>query len=380
MRVTHIVPNIAKEASGPTYVGLRLCAALKPIGVSTTLAGLTDTAGQAAPTGVLLFPRGRGPQRWGRSPALQAWLNQQLRAQQVDLLHSHGLWMSVNTQSLRAARQAKRPVVVSPHGSLSTWAMQSGSWAKKLAWPLSLRPALRYVNGFHATALSELEEIRHWGFRQPVAVVPLGIESPPESASAPRAGKPRTLLFLGRIHPKKGLPILLAAWHELHSEFPQWQIRVVGPDDGGHLAEVQALARQWCLPRIEFSGPALGLEKWQAYREAELFVLPTHSENFAVAVAEALATGIPAIVSHGAPWAGLEQHQAGWWIATNTDAWIGCLRQVLKLPPDALRAHGARGRAWMQAAFTWEATARQMLAAYRYFLGQGDKPECVVLD
>lgn len=379
MRLVHVVPHIAKEASGPTVVGLRLCEKLEILGARNALVGLSDPS-SSAPASALTFPRGLGPRRWGRSPALITWLQQQLHTQQIDLLHSHGLWMSINTQSVNAALKAGVPVLVSPHGSMSAWAMRSGSWAKKIAWPVSLKPTLQGIQGLHATALNELEEIRQLGFRQPVALVPLGIELPaiPPAPSDPSGL--RTMLFLGRIHPKKGLPILLEAWRRIHSEFPTWRIRVVGPDEGGHLAEVQALVAKWELPRVEFSGPVFGMEKWKVYRDSELFVLPTHSENFAVAVAEALASGIPAMVSHGAPWSHLETQQAGWWVKTEVSAWASCLQEVLRWPPEALRKSGERGRAWMRTAYTWEASAAQLLAAYHYFLGTGDKPDCIVVD
>ena len=220
--------------------------------------------------------------------------------------------MMPNVYPGQVARRYGLPLVVSPRGTLSEWAMHSGSAVKRLFWPLVQRPSLAATTCFHATAESEYEDIRRMGFRQPVAVIPNGIdikELQPKSSSGGR-----TLLFLGRIHPIKGLDMLLPAWRAVQTKFPDWHLRIIGPDNGGYVEKMRRMAHDLKLERIEFCGSLYGQDKWDAYRNADLFVLPTYSENFGMAVAEALASAVPAIVTKGAPWEGLATENAGWWI------------------------------------------------------------------
>lgn len=180
------------------------------------------------------------------------------------------------------------------------------------------------------------------GFRQPVAIIPNGIDIPSPIEKTP--GGMRTLLFLGRIHPVKGLDMLLPAWGSVQVCFPDWELRIIGPDNGGYLDKMRSLASKLGLMRVEFFGPLFGAEKWQAYAEADLFVLPTCSENFGMSVAEALASGMPAIVTRGAPWSGLSGYGAGWWVEPSRDALVASLENAMALPADSLMAMGQCGR------------------------------------
>jgi glycosyltransferase involved in cell wall biosynthesis len=132
---------------------------------------------------------------------------------------------------------------------------------------------------------------------------------------------------------------------------------IAGPDNEGHLARMQALARDLKLERVHFVGPLYGRDKWLAYRNSELFVLPTYSENFGLAVAEALAAGTPAIVTRGAPWEGLEKHEAGWWIDIGLEALIAAFERALNLPRKELRLMGERGRRWVASEYSWSILA-----------------------
>lgn len=381
MRVIHVIPAIAEEASGGTYAVIRLCESLIVQGQDVTLAALDWAPMPSPPTFLKTFLLGWGPRRLGRSPAMKRWLEAQVASRSVDLIHNHSLWMMPNVYPGQVARRHAIPLVVSPHGTLSPWALQSGSAVKKAFWPLLQRPALVAASCFHATAGSEYEDIRRLGFRQPVAIIPNGIDIP---ELLPKAEKEhRTLLFLGRIHQKKGLDMLLSAWRAVQDRFPEWHLKIVGPDNRGYLSQMQQLASELRLQRIEFCGALFGEQKWQAYRDADLFVLPTYSENFGLVVAEALASGTPAIVSRGAPWSELDSRKAGWWIDIGADPLVACLEQVLAEPSDALTAMGLRGRYWMEAEYSWMHVGQQMTETYRWLLeGQraNKKPDWVLLD
>ena len=268
------------------------------------------------------------------------------------------------------------PLVVSPHGTMSSTAMSSGSIIKKLFWPLMQRPALAATTCFHATAQSEYEDIRRLGFRQPVAVIPNGIDIP--QLQVKKQSEFRTLLFLGRVHPIKGLDMLLPAWRAVQHRYPDWRLQIVGPDHRGYLKEIQRLAADLCLERIEFRGALFGEEKQLTYSQADLFVLPSYSENFGMSVAEALAAGTPAIVTKGAPWSGLEKHDAGWWIDIGVDSLIASLEEAMEHTPAKLMAMGLRGRNWMEMEYSWNKVGREMLDTYQWILHGGNKPNFII--
>ncbi|EFK96553.1 Glycosyl transferase, group 1 [sediment metagenome] len=147
-----------------------------------------------------------------------------------------------------------------------------------------------------------------------------------------RADGVKTLLFLSRIHPKKGLDILLRAWGRLQGRYQDWRIEVVGPDNEGYLTAMQELAVELRLERVEFRGPLFGTDKLAAYANADAYVLPSWSENFGYTVAEALAAGTPVITTRETPWSVLEREGCGWWIDTGLDSLTVCLDEVLSTP------------------------------------------------
>jgi glycosyltransferase involved in cell wall biosynthesis len=377
MRVIHIVPAVTEEGGGPSYSVPRLCESLIGTGVDVQLAALDWAPMPASLPYLKNFPLGFGPRRLGASPGLHHWLKAEVASGKVDLIHNHGLWMMPNVYPGWVRRGAHCKLLVSPRGALSAWAMGLNAFQKKIFWRVFQAQTLREADCFHATAESEFLDIRRHGFKQPVCILPNGIDVPPVVVK-PIGGR-RQLLFLGRIHPIKGIDMLLHAWQAVEHRFTDWDLVIAGPDNGGHLAEMQALAAQLGLERVAFSGPLSGEEKLCAYRAASLFVLPTHSENFGMTVAEALAAGTPSIVTHGAPWGGLEQHGAGWWIEIGIDPLVACLEQALATPSERLAELGRAGREWMIRDFSWEQIGAQLSSVYRWLLEGGETPQCVKL-
>jgi glycosyltransferase involved in cell wall biosynthesis len=368
MRMIHVVPAVSEEASGPSYSVPRLCESLIAAGADVQLAALEWGSTRVPLPYLKTFPSGPGPRRLGVSPKMRRWLNDQAASGRMEIMHSHSLWMMPNVYPGQACRQEGRcRLVVSPRGTLSSWALGQNALQKRIFWRWIQEPALRVASCFHATAETECEDLRRLGFTQPVCMLPNGIDLPPLIRGT-HDGR-RQLLFLGRIHPQKGVEVLLRAWQVVAGRFPEWELRIAGPEQRGYLARMQALAAQLRLERIEFSGPAYGEAKLRAYRQASLFVLATYSESFGVTVAEALAAGTPAIVTQGAPWAGLVEQGAGWWIEMGLDPLVACLEQEM----------GRAGHAWMQRDFSWQRIGAQFLATYGWLLHGGDPPPCVRL-
>lgn len=389
MKIVHVVPAISEEASGPSYSVPRLCEALLTHGEDVTLAALAWSLGDRNLPYLKTFPMDAGwPRRLGSSRAMRLWLNATATSNEPTVLHDHGMWQMNALYPAWAVR--KNPgsckLVVSPRGALSDWAMQHGSPTKKLFWPLLQRRALDAAACFHATAKSEYEDIRRLGFRQPVAIIPNGMELPDLASTAPVTGRHKTLLFMGRIHKKKGLDMLLQAWASLQDRFPDWKLVVAGGDTGygarsGYLAQMQRLAVELGAVGVEFAGELRGDEKWAAYREASVFVLPTYSENFGITVAEALASATPAIVTRGAPWSGLETEQAGWWTEVSVQGITNALVDAMSRSPVELAQMGERGRQWVCREFRWDHIGGKMALTYHWLTGLIDqRPDWIVTD
>jgi len=378
MRVIHVVSAITEEASGPSYSVTRLCESLIAMGADVRLAALDWARMSVQPKYLTSFPLGWGPRRLGLSPPMLHWLEDEAASGKTDIIHNHSLWMMPNVYSGRACRKGNSRLVVSPRGTLSLWAFGQNRLQKEIFWRLLQRPAVSAAACFHATGDSEFEDIRRLGIRQPVCILPNGIDVPPFHKEPEVGG--RRLLFLGRIHPVKGLDLLLRAWQSVEKRFPDWALHVAGPCNDSYLATMRVLAAQLRLERVLFLGPLFGEEKLRAYRTASLFVSPTHSENFGMTVAEALAAGTPAIVTKGAPWGGLEKHGAGWWIDIGVDPLVVCLEQALSVSPERLREMGRAGHEWMRRDFSWDRIGAQFSATYRWLLDGGELPPWVRLD
>jgi glycosyltransferase involved in cell wall biosynthesis len=371
VKLVHVVPHIDQEAAGPSYSVPRLCQSLAACGNDVEL---TCLAARGAVAGVTLDLHAQWPilGRFAISTSLARALGQ--KSNVVDVVHNHSLWSMVNVAAgwLVPGRRAK--LVTSPRGTLSAYALGRSRRVKWLLWPLQRR-ALARADMLHATSEVELQEIRAQGFTAPVVLLPNGIDLP---ALPPAAGTQktelRTLLYLGRIHPIKGLDRLLLAWAQLQTQHPQWRLLVAGRGEAAHVQEVKAIADKLALQRVEFPGPLYGDAKARAYFAADLFVLPTHSENFGMVVAEALAHGCPAVVSRGAPWPRLQTEACGWWVDNSVPTLVAALNESMSLPPDQLAAMGLRGRAWMERDFGWAAIGQKMDAAYRWVVVGGDRP------
>lgn len=372
MKLIHVVPHLDQEAAGPSYSVPRLCQSLAALGNDVELSCLA-ARGEIPGVSLDLHPQWPLLGRFAISSSHAKALRK--KAMHADIVHNHSLWSMVNVAAGWVVPSNGAKLVTSPRGTLSSWALSRSKGAKHVLWPLQRR-VLSHAALLHATSEVEFAEIRAQGFTAPVAVIPNGIDLP-VSSTRRNCTDVRTLLFLSRIHPTKGIDRLLQAWQQLQSRYPNWQLKIVGRGEPDHVREVELLALSLALERVVFPGPMYGDDKAQAYFDADLFVLPTHSENFGMVVAEALAHGCPAIVSRGAPWAGLETEACGWWVANDVASLRAALDTALKLPEEQLAAMGQRGRAWMERDFGWESVAQRMQATYRWLLENGECPEWV---
>lgn len=375
MKIAHIVPHIDDEATGPAYVVPRLCQSITASGASVELICL---AANGEIPGVTVSVHRQWPvlRRFAVSSSLARTISR--RSADADIIHNHSLWSMANVAAGLLVRERGAKLVTSPHGTLSSWALNHRRYLKRGLWPLQ-RKALTNATLIHATSEIERDEIRALGLEAPIVLLPNGIDLPKLEVS-PRNSDRRSLLFLSRIHPKKGIDRLLYAWRQLESCHPDWELSIVGRGEAAHVAEVTDLMTSLNLGRVRFPGPLYGAAKARAYSDAELFVLPTHSENFGMVVAEALAHGCPAVVTRGAPWAGLETERCGWWIDHDIDSLTEVLHQAMGSESEQLAEMGNRGRAWMERDFGWNTIGQKMSAVYRWALEGGQPPAWVQVD
>lgn len=352
-----------------------------------------------------------------------------------DMFHVHALWMMSSHRACVYARKHAIPYVVSAHGMLAPWALRHKWFKKRIAWWLYQKRDLAGAAMFHATAECEIKWLRDLGFRQPCVLAPLGSDLPDlNHAATQRRREVKKVLFVGRIYPVKGLMNLVRAWAAVKKssfvhdcdralmdlrtdELSHWQLVIAGPDQAGHKAELVAEAKRLDLtiadvttdelmhnrthtlsPDIVFTGPVYGADKDALYRMADLFVLPSFTENFGVVVTDALSYGVPVITTKGTPWSELLGYcdhsvvasvvamesvkpgtgRAGWWIDIGVEQLAEALKEAMGLSDEERRAMGENGRRLVAARYTWPAIAEQMKAAYAWILNGGEKPDCVV--
>lgn len=378
MNILHVISGLP-EAAGTTLFCVEVCDRLTAHGLPCGVVARAWRQAVRHPRLAALesIPRGTGLYgRWCETRSLTACLQEQ-SARGPTLVHVHALWDPFVHTACRVARRRRLPLVVSPHGMVTPWALRHRAAKKQLAWRLYQRADLASAAVLHVTAAAEAEDLRALGFRQPLAVVPLGVDLP-DRQPASISGK-KTILFLSRIHPKKGLLNLVEAWAQVRPS--DWQVVIAGPDEQGHQIEIERLAeKRGVRADFRFPGPVFGREKDRLYREARLFVLPSYSENFGVVVPEALAYGVPVITTRATPWEELQTHRCGWWIDTGVEPLAEALRQALALPDDERQAMGRRGRALVGARYSWESVAQQMAQVYLWIEQGGQAPACVRLD
>jgi glycosyltransferase involved in cell wall biosynthesis len=186
-------------------------------------------------------------------------------------------------------------------------------------------------------------------------------------------------VYLARIHPIKGAMTLVEAWHDLSDAFPDWELKIAGVDDGSYQEILQKRAKELGTQRLFFMGPLFGNAKTDFLARADLYCLPTTSDNFAITVAEALAHGVPAVTTTAAPWPGLVERNCGWWVPPNQEAIVHALRTAMSMSSRCLEDMGNRGRQWVQKDFDTETMCLKMLKTYEWVLNGGEHPTWVDL-
>jgi glycosyltransferase involved in cell wall biosynthesis len=381
--VVSSIPGLVPEFGGPSRSNTALCSALAGAGVQVKLLSLDFGKKFKAP----IFPSSQKVQthlvpchaskklrvQW--APEFKQVLRSLLNNTDQKVIHDNGLWSFTNHATATVARERGVPLVLSTRGMLTPWAIKYKALKKWLGWHLFQHRNLLTASLFHATSPEEAEGIRQLGLRQPIAIIPNGVVLP--ETWAEEVGQGKTALFLGRVHPVKGLLPLVEAWSRVRPK--GWRMIIAGPDEENHQADVQAaLQRAGLSAQFHFAGLVDGQAKTRLFREADLFILPSYSENFSMAVAEALAHGLPVLTTKGTPWKELPARNCGWWVDVSVDGLAGALEEATRVDACKLREMGQEGRRLVEERFSWEKIGVEMRSVYEWILGVGPKPACVV--
>lgn len=387
MLVDLVIPGLSLAAGGPTRTVVQLSAALAEFAdvevrlISQARAGADILLPQGSVVECCVGHATNAMRLKLGLPGLQALHSAHAR-KHPQIIHSNGIWHPLNHWSARAARRHGIPLVIQARGMLEPWALGWRATKKRLGLLFYQQRDLDSAALLVATADQEAQNLRQFGLRQPIAVIPNGVDlQRGKYARTAEAVRPKTVrhaLFLSRVHPKKGVENLLMAW--ANSQPRDWVLQIAGPDEGGYLGQVLASAERLGISeQVQYLGEFDDRAKWAVYRGADLFVLPTFSENFGVVVAEALSQGLPVITTTGTPWEDLRTYGCGWWVEPSEAGLREALMEAFALPTGRLVEMGERGRGYAQR-YDWSLIAGQMLDAYRWVLGQGERPACVRIE
>jgi glycosyltransferase involved in cell wall biosynthesis len=388
MKVALLTAHMSRRAGGVWEFIRHLAGDLPHTGVVPAVIGLHDRRAPDEDMACLgdfdvVACNVTGPEAFGFSRGLLP----ALRQVSPDVVHAQGIWMYPSLASLRWHRRSKRPYMVAPHGMLDSWALGRASIKKRVISSWFEREHLRSASCLHALNEAEAIAIRAQGLVNPICILPNGVSVPPNtSANKPAWAEElepgtRILLYLGRLHPKKGLVALVNAWQRVqaHAEREGWCLIIAGWDQGGHARDLLEFILEFCPRRtVRLVGPQFDLDKDASFRAASAFILPSLSEGLPVGVLEAWSYGLPVLMTRQcnlqegfAAGAAVEFKPE---ISSIADG----LQALFRMPAAERDRIGQRGRQLVEDRFRWDRIATEMSRVYAWLLGGGSPPACVM--
>ena len=361
MKIIHYIPSIDRMAGGiSTYMQVLA----KPLGTMAEVHIMTHASENPLPMEnckVHDIPRYRPFSGMWKKAVVDL-----LDSVKPDIVHVNCCWTPDCAMIQRLAQKRRFKVVLTPHGMLEPWIIKRHYWTRKVpALWLYQKAAVQRADCVQATAESERDNLLRLGYNSNIKVVRLGIDA--ESIEMKRSWKKsRQILFLSRVHVKKGINFLVEAADLLRNELQGYKILVAGEGEADY---VEAMKRMICdrglQDIVQLIGGVYGDEKWRLFQTSDFFVLPTHSENFGLAIAESLASGTPVITTVGTPWSDLNSAEAGAWIEIGSQPLVATLRQFLALSDEELETMGRNGRKLIETKYSAKVMAEEMMGVYR---------------
>ena len=375
MRVLQVITSLDKDCGGPSRSLPTMCVGLKNINVCCdilTYQSPNPNTDALMESGVKVLLAENETNLWDKY--LSQSFVKSLNAD-VNIIHIHNLWSWPLHRVATFARKNSIPLVWSPRGTLEPWSLKQKKIKKYLALFFYQRADLRNAFCIHATAEEEADNIRKLGFKNPIAVIPNVINVLNYPLKTWVKKKKRILAFLSRIHPKKGIELLLEAWSRMPSEIlGTWKVRIAGEGDVEYINHLkQLLLTKYVGFDVEIVGPKYGKEKVDFLHQADMFILPTFSENFGMAIAEAMACGLPVITTTGTPWKVLEIQNIGWYIEPKVKALVETLINALSIEQRVLEEKGKQCRQIVLENYSIETISNNYKLLYEWVVNPSEK-------
>ena len=316
-----------------------------------------------------------------------------IKQEKFDVIHGQCIWEPLFHQMRVLADKYHIPFILTPRGTLEPWSLRQSKWKKKIARWLYQDNDLRRCACIYATAELEAQHIRELGFNNPICIIPNGIETEGYPCRTDKSIVKKQILFLSRVHPKKGIEFLVDAFARLHNEFQDWSVVIVGNGEDDYRQSlrnrVRGLGLEGC---ISILNPVFGKAKMQLYQESSIFCLPSYSENFGMVIAEALSCGVPAITTNGTPWQLLngdvstmgarldclgDNKRTGWCIELSVEKLEKTLREAMMMSSDELYEMGQRGSVLVNSNFNYRSVAKMNKTLYEWVINKGKKPDFI---
>lgn len=382
-KILHCLDYIDLSMGGPSRSVPSLCLALKNEGIESVVLSHDSKNANVADL------RDAGINYLLKEPPKGVW-NRVFDKEYVNgfslnetIVHLQHIWSTPIHYMAKRCRKEGVSYLISPRGSLEPWPMHQKKLKKDLSMMLYQKEDLAKAFCIHATATSERDNIRALGFKNPIAVIPNGINVKSLPLKDFEKHDKKTILFLSRINPKKGLDLLFEAWSKIPSEIRQsWQIKVAGEGNSEYgINDLNALIKEkYFNMGIEVIGPQYGGDKIKCYHEADLFVLPTHSENFGMVIAEAMCCGVPVLTTTGTPWSELRQLDLGWYIDLSVENLKISLLEAMNCSDEERFEKGRRSRDLILSNYSIEAVANKYKKLYGWVAGECASPDFVYFD
>jgi glycosyltransferase involved in cell wall biosynthesis len=376
--VLHTIEDLDLISGGPTRTVIGLANALTNLDVDVTLLSQNlNKQNFMSPSNIKSFKTYNYNFKFTKNIGLafKRGIFETIKKNNPCILHSHGIWLASNFWTSKASAHFNLPHIIHTRGMLSPWSLSNKKIKKKTALYLYQKKNLVNAKILIATSKLEYDEIRNFGLLNPVAIIPNGINFPEKNQinlDLEKKKNVKKLLFLSRIQKKKGLENLLNAWAKIKPI--QWRLQIAGPNEDKYLDEIKIVAKKLKIEhQIDYLGQIEDHLKKNVYQQADLFVLPSYSENFGVVVAEAMSFGLPVITTTGTPWNELNFLKCGWHIDIGVEPLALALDQALKISDKDRKIMGEKAKEYVKK-YDWNKIAQDMKLTYLWTLNKIDKP------
>ena len=376
MKVCILIHSLDKSAGGPSRSVPILARGLSELGLEITLMVIESEnmnlhTVEGTQINIIKLPQNIS----------KAQLKEYILSGHFDLVHLQMIWKPLYHYASLICRDNKIPYMITPRGTLEPWAYQGQGFLrnlkKKIAMIVYQRGDLQNSASVLATARNEARNLRALGITAPIAVIPNGIDISQYQCRAiqSKSSIKKQILFLSRIHQKKGIELLILAWKQLKEKYPDWNIVIAGNGEESYIQHLNTMIVQQNLQNsIKIMPPVFGEEKNKLYYQSSLFILPSYSENFGMVIAEAMCCGVPVITTNQTPWQDLNRLGIGWCIDLSVENLVKTVSEAIDLGMDELFEKGQRCGEYVRQTYQYTEIAAKNRAVYEWLLGVAPKP------